>query len=53
MHKLVLEKKLEIERLNKKEPEDRQAIQLLETRLKTNEGMSPPYCRFRHLIFAA
>jgi hypothetical protein len=35
----VLEQKAEIERLNKKEVEDQQAIALLETRLKNNEGM--------------
>ncbi|KAK1616520.1 hypothetical protein QYE76_022037 [Lolium multiflorum] len=40
---LVLEQKAEIERLNKKEAEDRHAIIFLETRLKNNEGMCPPY----------
>ncbi|KAK1682853.1 hypothetical protein QYE76_043701 [Lolium multiflorum] len=39
---LVLEQKAEIERLNKKEAEDRQAIILLDTRLKNNEGLQPP-----------
>lgn len=34
-----MEQKAEIERLNKKEAEDQQAIALLETRLKNNEGM--------------
>nr|XP_051229147.1 uncharacterized protein LOC127346949 [Lolium perenne] len=37
MRTLVLEQKAEIERLNKKELEDRQAIIHLETRLKNNE----------------
>jgi hypothetical protein len=45
MHKLMLDQKSEIERLNKKEAEDQQAIQLLESRLKANEGISPPYRR--------
>ncbi|KAK1660623.1 hypothetical protein QYE76_048782 [Lolium multiflorum] len=36
---LVLEQKSEIERLNKKEAEDRQAIIHLETRLKNNEEL--------------
>jgi hypothetical protein len=43
MRKLVVEQKSEIERLDKKEAEDRQTIILLETRMKNNEGMSPPY----------
>lgn len=39
MHKLMLDQKAEIERLNKKEAEDRQAIELLKSRLKTNEDI--------------
>jgi hypothetical protein len=39
MRTLVLEQKAEIERLYKKEAEDRQAFTILETRLKNNEGM--------------
>ncbi|KAK1686515.1 hypothetical protein QYE76_047363 [Lolium multiflorum] len=39
MHKLMLDQKSEIERLNKKEAEDQQAIQLLESRLKANEDL--------------
>ncbi|KAK1680062.1 hypothetical protein QYE76_040910 [Lolium multiflorum] len=39
LHKLVVEQKAEIERLNKKEAEDQQAIILLETRLKNNEEL--------------
>jgi hypothetical protein len=46
----VLEQKSEIERLNKKEAEDQQAIQLLEGRLKTSEGMSPPYRWFLNTL---
>jgi hypothetical protein len=42
MHKLMMDQKMEIERLNKQEAEDRQAIEILENRLKTNEGMFPP-----------
>jgi hypothetical protein len=50
MHKLMLDQKAEIERLNKKEAEDRQAIELLKSRLKTNEGTSPPpQCRFLNM----
>jgi hypothetical protein len=40
MNKLVQEQQMEIERIKKKEAEDRQAIILLETHLKNNEGMS-------------
>jgi hypothetical protein len=32
MHKLMLDQKTEIERLNKKKAEDRQAIEILENR---------------------
>jgi Fe2+ transport system protein B len=39
---LVLEKKAEIERLTKSGGEDKQAIELLETRLKKNEGTGSP-----------
>ena len=46
----MLEQKSEIERLNKKEAEDRQAIILLETHLKNNEGMSPPCYRFLNVL---
>jgi hypothetical protein len=35
----VLEQKAEIERLEKKEADDQQAITILETRLKNSEGM--------------
>jgi hypothetical protein len=56
---LVLEQKAEIERLNKKEAEDRQAITLLETRLKNNEGMGSALlkvhqctlCYFEYVFF--
>ncbi|KAK1692029.1 hypothetical protein QYE76_008726 [Lolium multiflorum] len=39
MHKLMMDQKMEIERLNKQEAEDRQAIEILENRLKTNEDL--------------
>jgi hypothetical protein len=50
MHKMVLEQKIKIERLSKKEVENQQAIEVFEGRLKDSQGMSPPCFRFRNLF---
>jgi hypothetical protein len=50
MNKLVQEQQTESEHLNKKEAGDRQAIILLETCVKNNEGIIPPYKRFLNVL---